>query len=103
MALIGETTLPLDGFENVVVSDEHGNALLILDGIVNPSGHWVLTVSSGDDEELFQVHSVDGPDGPRAPLGTLTLAIATPDGLEVATMSALDVRLRGSVAVDPHK
>lgn len=103
MALIGETTLPLEGFENVVVRDEQGNRLLMLDRLMNPSGHWVLTVSSGDDDELFQMHSVDGPDGPRAPLGGLSLSIADAEGAVVAVVQATRVRLYGVVAVDSHQ
>lgn len=102
MALIGETTLPLDGFDHVVVSDDHGNTLLILDRIVNPSGHWVLTVSSGADEELFQMHSVEGPEGPQAPLGALSVTLSGPDGSAIAVLDAAGVRVRGAVAVDPR-
>lgn len=92
--------LPIETIGHLRLLSEAGVVRLIVDRIVNPSGHWVLTIASGADEELVQLHSADGPDGPRSPAGDYRIAIIGAAGEPLVEVTGEVVRAWGIVATE---
>lgn len=93
------TELDLGEVEYARVLDEAGSPLLIVDRLVNPSGHYVVTISTGDDVELLQFHSVDTPGGPASPYAAYRVAVGGPDGAPLLEVDGSTLRLFGRVEV----
>ncbi len=92
--------LPIETIGHFRLLDEAGSILLIVDRIVNPSGHWVLTIASSEDEELIQLHSADGPDGPRSPAEGYRIAISGIAGEPLVEVTGEVVRAWGVIATE---
>jgi hypothetical protein len=90
----------LSVIDHLSVLGEDGEVRLIVDRIVNPSGHWVLTVATGGDEELLQMHTRESPDGPQSPASghRVTVDVA---GERVAEIDGEVIRLWGCIDEGP--
>lgn len=89
--------LSTPAIEYLAVLGPGGERRLLIDRLVNPSGHYVLTVSTGDDVELFQLHTVDSPEGPRSPLQRYVLSVSLADGSPLLELTEETLRLYGEV------